>query len=139
MNAKMLATFFLAIFLTSPKVLLAGEWTGYQIINHPNGAQNHHIVLEIQSRKLCNMIHEVYFNAVRVDCPSCKLFFKSCDVEGQGGIRQLINNEVWATPYVSQSNNRTWFSGVPRSSSSQACRKLASQLRSTGLQARCIE
>ncbi len=139
MNVGTVATFALIASLTFPKLLLAEEWTAYQIVDHPNGAQSHYLQLKIQSRKLCNMLIKVYFKSVRVDCPSCKQFFKSCDVGVPNGTRQLINNEVWATPYVSQRDNRTWFTGVPRSTSSQVCRKLASQLRSTGLLAQCIE
>lgn len=139
MNAGMIAIFALIALLASPNLSFAGEWTGYQIIVRPDGAQAHYLQLNIDSRKLCKMQNKAYFNSLQVNCPSCKVSFESCDREIRNDFKEIIDNKILAFPYISKKKDRLWFTGMPLSENSKLCRNLASQFRSVGYPARCIE
>lgn len=122
-----------------PNPSLAGEWTGYQIISRPDEIQIHYLQLNIDTRKLCNMLNTQYFDSFQINCPECKLSFKNCYGEIPNSVKKIINNKPWKVPYMSKKHDRTWFIGMTLSESSKYCRKLASQLSSSGYPSQCAE
>lgn len=127
------------IFGSYPTNLFAAEWLGYTIVDRPDGAKAHHLRLDAESERFCRMLNKAYFDGLKRDCPSCKLSLESCEREIPANFEKVVRNEVWAHPYVSQAKERTWFTGISLSESAWLCREVASQLRSAGYEAQCIE